>query len=128
MSVAVMAWKVFVPLSLWVPLIVLLFAIAGIPKLLPKKQRDPLSALGLLGVIVSLLAATGWSQDLILPTSPAQDGIVFKPWSDFFFHATIVARSQGPQTLFKLATTSGKGFQRSSTITPATHSPRVWLR
>ena len=36
-SVAVMAWKVFVPLSLWVLLIVLLLAIAGIPKLLPKQ-------------------------------------------------------------------------------------------
>ena len=58
-SVAVMAWKVFVPLSLWVLLIVLLIAIAGIPKLLPTQQRDPLSALGLLGVIVSLACSNG---------------------------------------------------------------------
>ena len=109
-SVGVMAWKVFVPLSLWVLLIVLLLAIAGIPKLLSKQQCDPLSSLGLLGVIVSLLAATGWSQDLILPTSPVQDGIVFKPWSDFFFHATIVTRSQGPQTLFQFGNYEWKGF------------------
>ena len=109
-SVGVMAWKVFVPLSLWVLLIVLLLAIAAIPKLLPKQQCDPLSSLGLLGVIVSLLAATGWSQDLILPTSPAQDGIVFKPWSDFFFNATIVTCSQGPQTLFQFGNYEWKGF------------------
>ena len=125
-SVAVMAWKVFVPLSLWVLLIVLLVAIAGIPKLLPRQQRDPLSALGLLGIIVSLVAATGWSQDLILPTSPVKDGIVFKPWSDFFFHATYRGAQLGDLKLcFRLATTSGKAFQHSSIITPATPSPRV---
>src|SRR4029077_4755539 len=77
-SVVVLAWKIFVPSSLWVLLIVLPIAVAGIPKLLAPQQRDPLSSLGLLGVIVSLLAATGWSQELILPTSAAQDGIVFK--------------------------------------------------
>jgi len=83
-SVAVMAWKVFVPLSLWVALIVILIAVAGIPKLLAHQQRDLLSRLGLLGIIVSLVAATGWSQDLILPTSGVKSVIVFKPWSDFF--------------------------------------------
>ena len=50
-SVGVMAWKIFVPFSLWVPLIILLIAVAGIPKLFPHHQRDPLSALGLLSVI-----------------------------------------------------------------------------
>jgi hypothetical protein len=109
-SVAVMAWKVFVPLSLWVMLIVLLIAIAGIPKLLPHQQRDPLSALGLLGILVSLVAATGWSQDLILPTSAVKDGVVFKPWSDFFFHATMVARNLGSQTLFQVGNYEWKGF------------------
>src|SRR5580704_18484248 len=34
-SVAVMAWKVFVPLSLWVAMIALLTVIVVIPKLLP---------------------------------------------------------------------------------------------
>ena len=43
-SVVILAWKVFVPLSLWVALIVLLIAVAGIPKLLAHQQRDPLSA------------------------------------------------------------------------------------
>src|SRR6476469_11206082 len=46
-SVAVMSWTFFVPLSLWILLIVFLVAIASIPKLLPRDQRDPLSALGL---------------------------------------------------------------------------------
>jgi hypothetical protein len=109
-SVGVMAWKVFVPLSLWIPLTVLLIIAAGIPRLLPKNQRQPVSTLDLLCVTVSLVAATGWSQDLILPTSPVEGGIVFKPWSDFFFHATIVARSLGDQTLLQVGNYEWKGF------------------
>jgi hypothetical protein len=108
-SIGVLAWKVFVPLSLWVLLIILLIAVAGIPKLLPH-QRAPLSALGLLSVIVSLIAATGWSQDLILPTTVVKGGIVFKPWNDFFFHASIVARSLGDQTLSQVGNYEWKGF------------------
>ena len=98
-SVAVMGWKFFVPVSLWVLLIVLLVAVASIPKLLPRHRRDPLSALGLLSVIVSLVAATGWSQIFIFPTSTVAGGIVFKPGADFFFHATIVARSLGTRNV-----------------------------
>ena len=109
-SVGVMAWKIFVPLSLWVLLIVLLIAVAGIPKFLPDHQRDPVSALGLLGVIASLVAATGWSQDLILPTNSVEGGIVFKPWSDFFSHASIVARSVGDQTLYQVGNYEWRGF------------------
>jgi hypothetical protein len=109
-SIAVMAWKVFVPLSLWILLIVLLIAVAAIPKILPHHQRGPLSALGLLGVIVGLVAATGWSQDLISPTSAVKGGIVFKPWSDFFFHATVIARSLGSQTLPEIGNYEWQGF------------------
>jgi hypothetical protein len=109
-SVGVMAWKIFVPFSLWVLLIVLLIAVASIPKLLPHHQRDPVSTLGLLGVIASLAAATGWSQDLILPTTSINGAIVFKPWTDFFFHATIVARSVGDQTLQQVGNYEWKGF------------------
>jgi hypothetical protein len=109
-SVAVMAWKVFLPLSLWVLLVVLLIAVAAVPKLLRRQRRDPLSALGLLSVIVSLVAATGWSQDLILPRSPVEGGIVFKPGADFFFHATIVARSLAAQTLSQVGNYEWKGF------------------
>ena len=83
-SVAVMSWKFFVPLSLWVLLIVLLVAVASIPKLLPRHRRDPLSALGLLSVIVSLVAATGWSQDLIFPTTPRQRDRCFQAVVGFF--------------------------------------------
>jgi hypothetical protein len=109
-SVAVMSWKLFVPVSLWVLLIVLLVAIASIPRLLPHHRRDPLSALGLLSVIVSLVAATGWSQDLIFPTTPLDGTVVFKPWSDFFIHATFVARSLGSETLFQVGNYEWKGF------------------
>jgi hypothetical protein len=109
-SVGLMAWKIFVPFSLWVPLIILLIAAAVIPKVLPHHRRDPLSLLGLLSVVASLAAATGWSQDLILPTNPVEGGIVFKPWSDFFFHATIVARSVGDQTLYQAGNFEWKGF------------------
>jgi hypothetical protein len=109
-SVGVMAWKVLVPLSLWVLMTVLLIAVAWVRKLLPQGQCAGLSALGLLAVIVSLVAATGWSQDLILPTSAVKDGVVFKPWSDFFFHATMVTRSLGSQTLFQTGNYELKGF------------------
>jgi hypothetical protein len=107
-SIGVMIWKVFVPLSLWVLLIALL--IAGIPKFLPRPQRDPLSRLGLLGVVASLVAATGWSQDLILPTSTVEGGIIFKPWSDFFVHATMVARSLSNETLTQFGNYEWQGF------------------
>jgi hypothetical protein len=109
-SVAVMAWKVFVPLSLWILLIVLLIAIAWIPTLLQRQHRGPLSSLGLLSIFVSLVAATGWSQDLISPTSTVESGIVFKPGADFFFHATMVARSLATQTLVQVGNYEWQGF------------------
>jgi hypothetical protein len=109
-SAGVLAWKTFVPLSLWVALTGLLITAAAIPKLLPQNQRARVSALDLLCIIVSLAAATGWCQDLILPTSPVKGGIVFKPWSDFFWHATIVARSLGNETLPQVGNYDWKGF------------------
>ena len=109
-SVAVMSWKLFVPVSLWVLLIVLLVAVASIPKLLPRHRRDSLSALGLLSIILSLIAATGWSQDLIFPTTSVDGTVVFKPWSDFFTHATIVARSLGAETLSQVGNYEWKSF------------------
>ncbi len=109
-SIAVMGWKFFVPVSLWALLIVLLVAVASIPKLLPRHRRDPLSALGVLSVIVSLVAATGWSQDLIFPTTPLNGSVVFKPWSDFFIHATMVARSLGAKNLFQVGNYEWHGF------------------
>ena len=121
-SVAIMTWKFFVPLSVWVLLIVLLVAVASIPKLLPPHRRDPLSGLGLLSVIVSLVAATGWSQDLIFPTTPVNGTVLFKPWSDFFIHATFVARSLGAETLFEIGNYEWKGFQQFSIITLVTLS------
>ena len=109
-SVVILTWKVFVPLSLWLLLLVLLIAVAWIPKLLPHAQRDPLSRLGLLGVIVSLVAATGWSQDLISPTSTVEGAIVFKPWPDFFTHATVVARNLSNETLLQVGNYEWQGF------------------
>ena len=109
-SIAVMAWKLLVPLSLWLLLIVILVAVASLPKFLPHNQRDPVSAFDLLGVIASLAAATAWSQDLIVPVSPAEGGIVFKPWSDFFFHAEIIAQSLGSQTSAQVGNYEWHGF------------------
>jgi hypothetical protein len=105
-----MTWKLFVPVSLWVLLVVLLLAVASIPKLLPHHRRSPLSALGLLSVIVSLIAASGWSQDLLFPTTPVDGTVVFKPWADFFIHATFVARSLGAETLLQIGNYEWKGF------------------
>lgn len=109
-SVGVLAWKTFVPLSLWIALTGLLIATAAIPKLLPQNQRDRVSAIDLLCIIVSLAAAMAWCQDLILPTSPVKGAIVFKPWSDFFWHASIVARSLGNETLLHIGNYDWKGF------------------
>jgi hypothetical protein len=109
-SVVILAWKLFVPFSLWATLIILLIAIAGVPKLLDQQRREPLSSLGLLAVMVSLVAATAWSQDVISPTSVVNDGVVFKPWSDFFFHATIIARSLQTQTLLQVGNYEWQGF------------------
>src|SRR3954452_5087784 len=44
-SVAVMSWTFFVPVSVSILLIVLLVAVASIPELVPRHRRDPLSAL-----------------------------------------------------------------------------------
>jgi len=109
-SVAIMAWKVFVPLSLWLALAILLVAIVSIPLVFRNHRRQPLSAVGLLSVFVSLVAATGWCQDLLVPTSPIEDGIVFKPWKDFFAHASIVAQNVGDQSLGEIGNYEWKGF------------------
>jgi hypothetical protein len=109
-SIAVMTWKVLIPFSLWLLLIVILVAVASLPKLLPRNQRDPVSAFDLLGVIASLVAATAWSQDLIVPMRPVEGGIVFKPWSDFFFHAAIIAQSLRDQTLTEVGNYEWHGF------------------
>src|SRR5947207_14314845 len=45
-SIAVMGWKFFLPVSLWVLVIVLLVAITSIPKILPPHRLDPLSVFG----------------------------------------------------------------------------------
>jgi hypothetical protein len=39
-----------------------------------------------------------------------RDAIVFKPWSDFFIHATFVARSLRANTLFQVGNYEWKGF------------------
>src|SRR4029078_6625307 len=109
-SIVVMTWTFFVPLSLWVLLIVLLIAVASIPNFSPRHRRDPLSALGLLSVIVSLVAATGWSQDLILPTTSSNGSVIVRPWCDFFIHATFVARSLGTETLLQFGNYEWKGY------------------
>jgi hypothetical protein len=110
LSIAVMAWKVLIPLSLWLLLVVILVAIGVLPKLLPHNRRDPVSAFDLLCVIAGLAVATAWSQELIVPTCPVEGGIVFKPWSDYFFHASILARSLGSQTLSQVGNYEWHGF------------------
>jgi hypothetical protein len=109
-SIAVMAWKLLMPLSLWLLVVVILVVVGVLPKLLPHNRRDPVSAFDLLCVIASLAIATAWSQDLIVPMRPVEGGIVFKPWSDYFFHATILARSLGSQTLSQVGNYEWHGF------------------
>ena len=91
-------------------MVVILVAVAVLPKLLPHNRRDPVSAFDLLCVIASLAIATAWSQELIVPMRPVEGGIVFKPWSDYFFHATILAGSFGNQTLSQVGNYQWHGF------------------
>ena len=109
-SLAVVAWKLLIPLSLWLLLVVILAAVVLLPKLLPRNRRDPVSAFDLLCVIASLAIATAWSQQLIVPMRPVEGGIVFKPWSDYFFHATILASNLGSQTLSQVGNYQWHGF------------------
>ena len=108
-STAILAWKLFVPLSLWFFLLGLVVTIIAIPRL-QNQRRERFSSLELMAVIVSLVAASGWSQDLISPTNSVDGAIVFKPWSDFFFHATILARSLTSQTLLQVGNFEWKGL------------------
>ena len=72
----------------------------SIPKLLPRHRRDSLSALGLAEIFFCLIeSANGPVPRFIFPTTSVDGTVVFKPWSDFFTHATIVARSLGAETL-----------------------------
>ncbi|MEP7071697.1 MAG: hypothetical protein ABI839_04870 [Verrucomicrobiota bacterium] len=109
-STFLLTWKLLVPLSLWLLFLGLIAMVAAVPVLLRHGKRQRVSALELLAVIVSLIAATGWSQDLIRPTHVTESTVVFKPWSDFFFHATILARNLSNQTLLQAGNFEWKGL------------------
>ena len=98
-SMGFVVWKLVVPVSLWALLAILALA-AGI--LSASKQSNSearMSGAEFLALAISVAAATGWSQDLLAPTRATPDFVIFKPWSDFFFHATIVTRSLDAKTL-----------------------------
>ncbi|MEP6601683.1 MAG: hypothetical protein ABJB49_07700 [Nitrospirota bacterium] len=109
-STAVFCWKLLAPLSLWLLLVGLIATVAVVPALLQRRQPQRVSGLELLAVVVSLVAATGWSQDLLSPTRAMEGTVVFKPWSDFFFHATILARNLTSQTLLEVGNYEWKGL------------------
>ncbi|MBX6325067.1 MAG: hypothetical protein IRY93_03405 [Chthoniobacterales bacterium] len=110
LSVIILAWKVWVPLSLWILMILLLITVVFANGIVPRGRCARLSGPGLLAIIVSLVAATGWSQDLIAPRTAADGYVVFKPGADFFFHATIVARSLQARTLLQVGNYEWQGF------------------
>jgi hypothetical protein len=109
-SVAVMTWKIFVPFSLWILLLILFVSVVAVSKVLAQPPGEPMPGFELLAIIVSLAATTAWSQDLITPIKTIGGSFLFKPWSDFFFHATIVARSLGSQTLLQAGNYEWKGM------------------
>lgn len=109
-SVGIMAWKILVPVSLWILLIGLVAVVAVVPRLLRHHERAQMSSLEILAVLIALAAATGWSQDLLSPTRAVDDVVIFKPWSDFFFHATILARSLSSQNLLEVGNYEWKGL------------------
>ena len=67
-SIAMMVWKLLVPVSLWVFVILLLFAVTILPRFLPGVERQKMTSWEFLAVLTGLIAATGWSQELISPT------------------------------------------------------------
>ena len=79
------------------------------PKLDPRRVAT-ISNCELAAIAVSLIAATGWCQELILPTTVSNNSVLFKPWSDFFTHASILARLQSDQTIFQFGSYEWKGF------------------
>ena len=128
-SVVILAWKVFVPFSLWVLLITLLVAIASIPRLLPRHRRDPLSALGLLSVIVLSRCSNRLVSRSDFPYNPSRRDHCFQAMVGFFHSCHLCGRAVWhPKLCFKLEIMSGKDFQRSSTITRVTLSRYVWRR
>lgn len=109
-SIAVMIWKLFVPFSLWIFLVILLISVVGALKITVQASPEPTSCIEFLAVVVTLAATTAWSQDLLAPIKANDGYFLFKPWSDFFFHATIVARSLGKQTLAQVGNYEWQGL------------------
>ena len=98
-STGFVVWKLVVPISLWALLAILVLGAGTLSVLKLSKAVKGMSEAEFLAVAISLVAATGWSQDLLAPTRATPDVVIFKPWSDFFFHATIVTRSLSAKTL-----------------------------
>ncbi len=80
------------PVAVWAGLGLAWF----VPRLLPDRrpQRDPFRtpAGELFAVLLCLAAATAWNRFEFPPTAAAGETVVYKPWSDHFTHATLVAR------------------------------------
>jgi len=60
-------------------------------KVFRRPEKTTKNELDFYVVVISLVGATLWSQDSILPLSYVSEGIVFKPWTDSFYHARVIS-------------------------------------
>jgi hypothetical protein len=121
-----------VPLSLrvidvFVLLVALLAqAIAPVAGRQPKSKCSPLTGSA---VILTMLAATLWTQDLRPYSVRERDAAVFKPWSDIFVHAQLVGLFRADTSTVKLGDPDLAGrhlpfYHYASYMLPA--SVEVW--
>ena len=124
-SIAVMVWKLLVPLSLWLLLIVILVAVASLPKLLPHNRRDPVSAFDLLGVIASLAAATAGLKTLSCQCARSKVPWCLSHGRTFSSMPDRRAKLGELKLYLKSVTMSGMASLQSSITTRATPWPCV---
>ncbi|SIO45737.1 hypothetical protein SAMN05444166_4891 [Singulisphaera sp. GP187] len=87
-ALLVLAWiSVFSIITNAVILLACALALQAVGPPRPAERGLRLAMPGLLAVILSLAAATLWSQDSITAQSIFPDGVVLRPWVDSLFHA-----------------------------------------
>lgn len=105
-SFVLMTLKALLP----VPLPLAAATVLGIallaPALLPRRWRrapkQRTTSGDFLAVLLCLAAATAWAREVLRPIAVADGLLIFKPWADYFTHASYVARMLPRQSLLQI--------------------------